>query len=77
MISSLSQIVAAMWSHLKRKTVLPCQEDSMNKDRRWLKSAIAAAAGPQIAMPWAHSARRRPDVMKVVTVPKPRAIAAS
>ena len=49
----------------------------MNKDRRWLKSAIAAAAGPQIAMPWARSARRRPDVMKVVTVPKPRAIAAS
>ncbi len=48
----------------------------MKKDRRWLKSAIAAAAEPQIALPWARSARRRPEAMKIVAAPKARAIAA-
>lgn len=48
----------------------------MKKDRRWLKSAIAAAAEPQIAMPWARSSRRRPEAMKVAVAAKSRAIAA-
>ena len=48
----------------------------MKKDRRWLKSAIATAADPQIAMPWARGARRRPDAMKIGPAPKSRAIAA-
>ena len=48
----------------------------MKKDRRWLKSAIATAADPQPAMPWARSARRRPDAMKSAQAPKTRAIAA-
>ena len=48
----------------------------MKKDRRWLKSAIVAAAEPQIAMPWARSARRRPEAMKTLAAPKPHAIAA-
>ena len=49
----------------------------MKKDRRWLKSAIAAAAEPQVAMPWARGTRRRPEAMKVaLPAPKLRAIAA-
>ena len=49
----------------------------MKKDRRWLKSAIAAAADSTVTMPWSRSARRRPDAMKSAAVPpKPRAIAA-
>ena len=32
----------------------------MKKQRRWLKSALAAAAEPQVALPWARQARRRP-----------------
>lgn len=48
----------------------------MKKDRRWLKSAIAAAADPLPTMPWARSERRRPEAMKSAQVPKPRAIAA-
>jgi hypothetical protein len=38
----------------------------MNKTRRWLKSAIAASAETQVAMPWARGQRRRPEAMKVV-----------
>lgn len=49
----------------------------MKKDRRWLKSAIAASTDVQIAMPWARGQRRRPDMMKPVAAQmKPRAIAA-
>jgi hypothetical protein len=49
----------------------------MKKDRRWLKSAIAAAAEPQVALPWARGQRRRPEALKVTSVAaKPRAIAA-
>lgn len=49
----------------------------MKKDRRWLKSAIAAAAEPQIAMPWARGSRRRPEALKLASPSaKPRAIAA-
>lgn len=36
----------------------------MKTERRWLKSAIAASAEPQIAMPWDRSSRRRPAAMK-------------
>lgn len=38
----------------------------MNKERRWLKSAIAASAETQVAMPWARGQRRCPEAMKVV-----------
>ncbi len=50
----------------------------MTKDRRWLKSAIAAANEPQVAMPWTRGARRKPEAMKnLPAVPaKPRALAA-
>jgi hypothetical protein len=32
----------------------------MKKERRWLKSAIAASKEPQAALPWQRSARRKP-----------------
>jgi hypothetical protein len=32
----------------------------MKTERRWIKSAIAAATQPQPAMPWERGARRRP-----------------
>jgi hypothetical protein len=36
----------------------------MKKERRWLKSALAAAAAPQVALPWARESRRRPAAFK-------------
>ncbi|EKD60354.1 MAG: hypothetical protein ACD_54C00798G0003 [uncultured bacterium] len=48
----------------------------MKKERRWLKSAIAASAEAQVAMPWARGQRRRPEAMKPVTPAKSRAQAA-
>lgn len=48
----------------------------MKKDRRWLKSAIAASAEPLAALPWARGQRRRPDAMKPATPVKSRAQAA-
>ena len=38
----------------------------MKKERRWLKSALAAAAEPQVALPWARGSRRRPASLKAV-----------
>lgn len=40
----------------------------MKKDRRWLKSALAAAAEPQVALPWARGSRRRPASLKAQSV---------
>ncbi|MEO6300544.1 MAG: hypothetical protein ABIV25_15910 [Paracoccaceae bacterium] len=49
----------------------------MKKERRWLKSVIAASAGMQIAMPWQRQARRRPSALKsTAPVGKNSAIAA-
>ena len=48
----------------------------MNKERRWLKSAIAASAEIQGTMPWARQARRRPIAAKSVQAAKTSAIAA-
>lgn len=48
----------------------------MKKDRRWLKSALAAAAEPQVALPWARATRRRPAAFKPVVTPKTAPIAA-
>ncbi len=49
----------------------------MKKERRWLKSVLAASAEPQVAMPWQRGARRRPEAMKAAAVPgRARAIAA-
>ena len=49
----------------------------MKKERRWLKSVIAASLEPQPALPWQRSTRRRPEAVKPAPTPmKPRAIAA-
>ena len=50
----------------------------MKKERRWLKSAIAASLEPQPALPWQRAIRRRPEALKpAAPAPmKPRAIAA-
>ena len=47
----------------------------MKKERRWLKSAIAASLDAQVALPWQRGSRRKPESLKPV-VAKPRAIAA-
>lgn len=43
----------------------------MKTERRWLKSAIAAANEPQIALPWARGNRRRPEAMRATAKPAP------
>jgi len=49
----------------------------MKKERRWLKSVIAASLEPQPALPWQRGTRRRPEAAKPAPSPmKPRAIAA-
>lgn len=49
----------------------------MKKERRWIKSVIAASLEAQPALPWQRSTRRRPEAMKAAPAPqKPRAIAA-
>lgn len=50
----------------------------MKKERRWLKSAIAAANEPQVALPWARGTRRRPAAMTAAMKPvsEPKAVAA-
>ena len=48
----------------------------MKKDRRWLKSAIAASAEPLPALPWQRESRRRPEAMKEIVTPKQASIAA-
>jgi hypothetical protein len=46
----------------------------MKKERRWLKSVLAAAAEPQVALPFARGNRRKPAAMTPVA--KPKAVAA-
>lgn len=49
----------------------------MKKERRWLKSVIAASLEPQAALPWQRGARRKPESLKAAPMAaKPRAIAA-
>lgn len=49
----------------------------MKKERRWLKSVIAASTDVQVAMPWQRGSRRRPAAMKPMTAaPAKVAIAA-
>jgi len=53
------------------------KEQVMKKERRWLKSVLAASAEPQIAMPWQRGTRRKPEAFKAAAVPgRARAIAA-
>lgn len=47
----------------------------MKKERRWLKSAIAASAEPLPGLPWARASRTKPAALKT-TAETPSAIAA-
>ena len=48
----------------------------MKKERRWLKSVIAASLDPMPTLPWQRGTRRRPEAVKTAPAPiKPRAIA--
>lgn len=42
----------------------------MKRERRWLKSALAASAAMQVAMPWQRGARRKPEAMKTTAAPQ-------
>lgn len=50
----------------------------MKKERRWLKSVIAASVDTQVAMPWQRGLRRRPEAARATAQPmqKLRAMAA-
>ena len=48
----------------------------MKKERRWLKSVLAAAAEPHAALPWARQSRRRPASLKLQSAVKPAPMAA-
>ncbi len=48
----------------------------MKKERRWLKSVIAASETSQIAMPWQRCVRRKPEAMKPQSALKSQAQAA-
>lgn len=50
----------------------------MKKERRWLKSVLAASLEAQPALPWQRGARRRPEAVKPAAAApmKPRAMAA-
>ncbi|MGL5011344.1 MAG: hypothetical protein ACRC6I_15805 [Paracoccaceae bacterium] len=37
----------------------------MKKERRWLKSVLAASAAPVPAMPWSRGQRRKPMALRV------------
>lgn len=42
----------------------------MKKERRWLKSVLAASAEPQIVLPWQRGARRKPEAFKAAAAPQ-------
>lgn len=48
----------------------------MTKDRRWMKSIIAASTEVEVKLPWARGTRRRPEAMKALPKAAPRAMAA-
>jgi len=48
----------------------------MKKDRRWMKSVIAASNEVQVTLPWARGTRHRPSAMKPAEKPAPRTQAA-
>ncbi len=48
----------------------------MKKDRRWMKSVIAASNEVQAPLPWARATRRRPEAMKALVKSASRGSAA-
>jgi hypothetical protein len=49
----------------------------MKKERRWLKSVIAASVDAQVVMPWQRGIRRRPAAMKPVSAAPAKAAMAA
>ena len=52
------------------------KEPAMKKDRRWMKSVIAASSEVQVTLPWARGTRRRPEALKAQPTAKTQATAA-
>lgn len=48
----------------------------MKKERRWLKSVIAASQTEQVVLPWQRGARRRPAALRPAAPVKTSAVAA-
>ncbi len=48
----------------------------MKKERRWLKSVIAASLDHAVVMPWQRGTRRKPEALKAAPAAKFRAMAA-
>ncbi len=48
----------------------------MKKERRWMKSIIAASQEVQVPLPFARGTRRRPAALRAEISSKPRAMAA-
>ena len=48
----------------------------MKKERRWMKSVIAASNEVQVVLPWARGTRRRPAALKPAAKPAALGIAA-
>lgn len=42
----------------------------MKKERRWLKSVLAASLEAQPALPWQRGIRRKPESLKAIAAPK-------
>ncbi len=43
----------------------------MKKERRWLKSVIAASLEAPVAMPWQRGSRRKPAALRSLGAPAP------
>lgn len=61
----------------RTKQAQPGRMNTMKKDRRWMKSIIAASTEVQVSLPWARGTRRRPAAMKAAPKAGTRAVAAS
>jgi hypothetical protein len=48
----------------------------MKKERRWMKSVLAASTETQVAMPWTRGKRRMPTALKPVAQTQKPALAA-
>lgn len=61
---------------VKLTTDDPGRMKMMKKERRWMKSVIAASSEVQTTLPWARGTRRRPEALKAGTKPATQAMAA-
>ena len=82
LVKDLPQCAVIFTPRSERPTTFFKPEDKiMKKDRRWMKSIIAASNEVQVTLPWARGTRRRPEAMKTAATqvsgkPATRAMAA-